>query len=210
MHIKAYLRRTPAERIKDLLRPRRRARHTWIAHRGFNVRDVPAPPAAALLEARNPLSGRPDYLIVEGNVADDLRELSIIGQSDCRARRQKPLAPAERRQLSRAVGDLFRQLARQHIRHRDMKPSNILARPTESGEYRLELIDLDRASFEVEWKRKHWIKHLAQCNAGLGEQISLLDRMRCLRRCEALPQDLQGLFPQGGLIVLRMPHGRRV
>jgi len=180
VYVKAFLRRSAGERLKDLVRPNGRARIAWVAHHGLRVRGLPAPAALALLEARNKLSGRPDLLIVRAvEGATDLASLSRPARGGTPA-----LSAARRRALGLAVAELFRSLAAGRVRHPDMKPSNILVR-WDGQEPRLWLVDLDRMRFGVRWRQRHWVHHLAQCNAGLGGGISLLDRMRCLRRCGA-------------------------
>ena len=181
--VKAFLRCKPSERFKDLLRRRGRARAAWIAHRGYRVRGLPAARGLALVEARSKLSGTPDYLIVEAlEVEGNLQELT--GSLPPQAPEGPPfeLTAGVRRELAVAVAGLFRLLAEQEVRHADMKPSNILA-GRQGGRIRLWLVDLDRSRFDEAWKGRDWIKHLAQLNAGLSSQVTLLDRMRCLRQC---------------------------
>ncbi len=183
LYVKAFLRRSIGERIKDLLRWKGRARAAWIAHRGFGVRGLPIPAGLALLEAHGKLAGRPDYLITEAIEADgDLRLMTCSGGPGEPIPCCALAAGAEHRALAAAVADLFRLLADREVLHSDMKPSNILVRRA-SGGFRLWLVDLDRARFGVRWRRRHWVHHLAQCNAGLPATVTVLDRMRCLRRC---------------------------
>ena len=181
--VKAFLRRRSSERIKDLLRPRSRARAAWIAHRGFRVRGVPAARGLALLEAASSLSGRSDYLIMEAlDVEGNLHEIAHGRLPGSTHPSGPPLSTEERRKLALAVADLFTLLAGRNVEHSDTKPSNILVAKAE-GQMRLWVVDLDRARFDVEWGRGQWIKHLAQCDAGLPSQVTLLERMRCLREC---------------------------
>lgn len=181
--VKAFLRNSAYDRLKDLVRPCGRARDAWIAHRGFCVRGVPTPEAVALLETTSKLSGRPDYVIMEAlDVVGDLRQI-VFGMMPDGSQRDGPaLGPQERRELPPAIADLFCLLAERQVRHRDMKPSNILITRDASG-LRLWLVDLERAQFDWRWRREHWIHHLAQCNAGLPANVTILERMRCLRRC---------------------------
>jgi len=173
VYVKAFLRRRFGDRVKDLLRWRGRARAAWIAHQGLRVRGLPAARALALLEATGKLRGQRDYLVTEDVGADgNLHQLS----------RTRRWSRPERRQLAEAIADLFRLLADRNVRHPDMKPSNILVAGADGGP-RLWLVDLDRVRFEAPWRRRHWIHHLSQCNAGLPPSVTVLDRMRCLRRC---------------------------
>jgi hypothetical protein len=181
--VKAFLRTSTGERLKDTLRPRSRARGVWVAHRGFRVRGLSAPAGLALLEARHKLSGDPDYVLTRAADADlNLYELSNETGPRDPGGRHLGLADVDIRSLGRAVADLFRSLVEKRVRHRDMKPSNILVKQEEDG-FSLTLVDLDRALFDVTWTRRHWVLHLAQCNAGLPGEISILSRMRALRRC---------------------------
>lgn len=180
--VKAFLRESLWERVKDIFRWRGRARDAWIAHRGCRVRGVPAVPGLCLMESGNTFRGEPDYLITREVDAEADMQVLARAQSPDHERHQKlRLSADERRDLSDAVADLFRLLARTRTRHRDMKPSNILAGRRGDG-WRLWLVDMDRTRFEVDWNRRLWVYHLAQCNAGLASGITLLDRLRCLRR----------------------------
>ncbi len=181
--VKAFRRESIMERMKDLLRFRSRARKAWIAHRAFRVRDVPAAPGLCVLEARNKLSGRPDYLLTrDPGVIADLQALALAQSPEHPRHADLHLTPEERRELGCSVARLFCTMARNQVRHRDMKPSNVLVQEDQEGRFNLWLVDLDRARVEVGWTRDLWVYHLAQCNAGVDEGISLLDRMRCLRR----------------------------
>jgi hypothetical protein len=171
--VKAFLRRSLGERIKDALRLRSRARSAWIAARGYHVRGVPAARPLALLESRPRLDARPDYLVVEAPPNDgSLHDLAIAG-----------LPPGERRRrLGEAVADLFARLERAEVYHPDTKPTNLLVKQTDDGP-RLYLVDLERTRFDRPFTRTHWVKCLARLNAGLPASVTLLDRMRCLRAC---------------------------
>ena len=139
-------------------------------------------PGLALMEATGKLSGRPDYLLTRAVGAEsDLQVLARAQSPDHPRHAELVLCRKERRRLSRTVANLYRLLAESGVRHRDLKPSNILVGRSGEG-FQLWLVDLDRTRFEVDWTRRLWIYHLAQCNAGLADGITLLDRMRCLRR----------------------------
>jgi hypothetical protein len=73
-------------------------------------------------------------------------------------------------------------MAEEEAYHPDTKPSNLLAKPV-GQDWRIWLVDLDRAQFDMRWTRRTWVKSLARLNAGLPGQATLLDRMRCLREC---------------------------
>ncbi|MFW6457067.1 MAG: lipopolysaccharide kinase InaA family protein, partial [Planctomycetota bacterium] len=180
--VKAFCRKTITERFKDIIRWRSRARTAWVAHRAFRVRDVPAVPALCVMEAKNTLSGRPDYLITrDPGIMADLEVVAKAQAADHPLHDDLNLSAEKRRQIAAAVAGLFRRMADSRVRHRDMKPSNILVKEGEEGGFDLWLVDMDRAVVEVDWTRRLWIYHLAQCNAGLDRGIGLLDRMRCLR-----------------------------
>jgi hypothetical protein len=74
-------------------------------------------------------------------------------------------------------------MAEEEVYHPDTKPTNFLVRLDGEG-CRLWLVDLDRAKLNTRFGRKRWIKCLARLNAGLPARITLLDRMRCLRKCD--------------------------
>ncbi|MFO7958402.1 MAG: lipopolysaccharide kinase InaA family protein [Candidatus Brocadiia bacterium] len=171
--VKAFRRDTLPERLKDVLRPRSRARGAWFAARGFHVRGLPAAQPLALLESRHKLRGDPDYLITE--------ELPNEGGLVDFIRSHEPDA-TERRRLGRAVADLLLSLDRQEVYHPDTKPTNILVHRGEDG-LELYLIDLERVRFGRPMSRKEWTKCLARINAQLPQSVSLLERVRCLRRC---------------------------
>ena len=193
--VKAYRHTGFAERLKDFMRPVGRAKAAWVAHRGLAARGIPAARALALLEARGPFRRGEDYLIAEALPAvGSLGELSGRRQPATLGRALS-LPPAEERELiGAAVAALFRSLAEQKVRHPDLKPSNIMVgRP--GGEVRLWLVDLDRVRFEHVWKERDWVRHLAQCDAGLARQVSALARMRCLRLCG---RAARGLLLEGG------------
>jgi hypothetical protein len=171
--VKGFLRRSLGERVKDALRLRSRARSAWVASRGFDVRRLPAARPLALLEARSKLSGRPDYLLTEALAeAGDLYEYL----------RRRSVSQSDRADLTDATADLLNRLAAEAVYHPDTKPTNVLVRRTSAG-LRLWLVDLDRIRFDRPWNRRDWIKALARLNAGVPTCITLLDRMRCLRRC---------------------------
>lgn len=181
--VKAYLRERLIERLKDLLRVRRRARKAWIAHQGLRVRGIPAAGALALLEAHGVLPGVADYLIAEA-VAEEGTLTEVSGR-DMPERPSRPVlnpGPEMRREIALAVGDLFRSLADQRVRHADMKGTNMLVGRA-SGGVRLWLVDLDRVEFDRAWAREDWERLLAMCDASLGSGASMSARMRCLRRC---------------------------
>jgi hypothetical protein len=92
------------------------------------------------------------------------------------------MATGLRRRLGLAVADLLSHLAEQEVYHPDTKPQNILVRE-EAGGFALWLVDLDRVRFARPLTRTHWVKSLARINSGLNADVSLLDRMRCLREC---------------------------
>jgi len=168
--VKAFVRAGPVQRLKDLLRPRSRARRAWIASHGLHVRGIPAPRPLALLERR---IGAADYLITEAIPHDgDLGELAARGLP----------AGAWRRRLGCAIAGLLDRLAREEVRHPDTKPTNFLV-GGQGDEVRLHLVDLDRMRFGTPATARTWIKNLAQLNAGLPADVTLLDRMRCLRDC---------------------------
>jgi len=169
--VKAFLRRRLGARIKDLLRPTSRAKAAWIAHRGMNVRSVPAALGLALLESTNKLAGQPDYLVVEA--------LPFEGRLD-QVAPQLPQGGSDRRELARQVAGLFRLLADNQVRHPDTKATNILVGRDAAG-FRLWFTDLDRVQFNKPWPRHRWVRHLAHCNARVPTAVTLLDRMRCLR-----------------------------
>lgn len=179
--IKAFKRDSLWDRVKGVFRPKGRAMKAWIAHRGLEVRGIPQARALCLLESNNKLGGEPDYLITEAvEGGTDLQELAR-GQSPNHPRHEELcLSDMEIRALGESVAGLFRDMAAARVRHGDMKPSNIVV-GIEKDEFGLSLVDLDSVKFEEEWKRRHWVLHLAQCNAGLDAGISPLQRMRSLR-----------------------------
>jgi len=171
--VKAFRRDSVWGRLKDLLRPRGRARSAWVAAEGFAVRGVPAARPLALLESRSKLSGRPDYLITEALANDgDLGELALGGRLPTGKRR---------RALGRAIAELLNALEERGVYHPDTKPTNFLVRETD-GEFHLRLVDLDRVRFGAPFTWTQWVKLLARLNAGLPADVTVLDRMRCLRR----------------------------
>jgi len=171
--VKSFRRDSLVERLKDVMRLRSRALTMWVAARGFRVRGVPAARSFALLESRWKLPGTPDYVVMEALDNDGtLGDLAARG----------PLDEADRRRLGEAIAGLFNQLADQNVYHPDTKPTNILVKRA-GREFRLWLVDLDRARFDTTVTRGRWVKCLARLNAGLPGQIGLLDRMRCLRLC---------------------------
>jgi len=171
--VKAFRRDSVWAGLKDLLRPRGRARSAWIAAQGFAVRGVPAARPLALLESRSKLTGRPDYLITEALENDgDLGELALSGH----------LPTGEgRRALGRAIAELLNALEEKGAYHPDTKPTNFLVRETD-GEFHLWLVDLDRVRFGGPFTWIQWVKLLARLNAGLPADVTVLDRLRCLRR----------------------------
>jgi len=183
VYTKAFLRRTLTERVKDVLRPRSRAKAAWIAQRGYVVRGLPAARGMALLESRRRLSGTPDYVITEAlDVVGNLQEITGSLPPQVAAPPPSEMTAQFRRELGSAVAELFRLLADSEVRHPDMKPANILV-GRQQDQVGLWLVDLERSRFDAPWRRPHWIKHLAQLGAGLSSRVTLLDRMRCLRHC---------------------------
>jgi hypothetical protein len=170
--VKAFKRAGP-DRLKDVFRPRSRARAAWVAAQGFAVRGIPVARPIALLERRSRLSGGSDYLITEVLPAE--LTLDEFVERDAGPR-------AARCALGRAVAHLLRCMADEETYHPDTKPTNLLVAPGVQGP-RLWLVDLDRAAFDRPWGRRQWVKSLARLNAGLPAQVTLLDRMRCLRQC---------------------------
>ena len=147
------------------------------------MRRVPAARGLALLEARGKLSGRPDYLIMEAlDVEGDLQEIACTRLAGSDQPERPSLTAEQRRELVLAVADIFRLMAVKQVEHPDTKPSNILV-AMDAARIRLWLADLDRLGFEEPWGRKQWVQHLAQCDAGLPAEVTLLERMRCLRKC---------------------------
>jgi hypothetical protein len=170
--VKSFRRPSLKDRLKDLLRPRSRARASWIASHGMRVRGLPVAAPLALLETRGRLAGRPDYLISEALENDgNLGELS-----------ERALSPGQRQALCRAVAKLLTCLADRQVYHPDTKPKNLLVKETGAG-FRLWLVDPDRIRFGQLYTPVLWGKVLGRVNAGLAGNITLLDRMRCLRLC---------------------------
>ena len=171
--VKAFKRRRLRERAKDMLRPRGRARAAWIAARGLHVRGIPAARPLALAESRCKLGGRSDYLITEAVDAD--AELHNLVRHDLPS-------PRLRRRLGHAISALFLQMAEERAYHPDTKPGNILVK-RQGDDYRLWLVDLDRVRFGRTWDRATWARSLARLNSSLPAQVTVLDRLRCLRAC---------------------------
>ncbi len=170
--VKQWRRDRWRDRLKDLFRPRSRARAAYVAHRGAHVRGIPAARPLALLEATSVLGGRPDWVVMEALETDGPLDEQDFGA----------LGDTARRALGRAVADLLDRLARAEVYHADTKPGNFLVRREGEG-FRLYLVDLDRMRFDARMTRGRWVKSLARLNSGLGRGVSLLDRMRVLRRC---------------------------
>jgi len=168
--VKAYIRPTLAAQIKDTLRPRGRARASWIASRGCHVRGVAVARPLALLESR---FGPADYLITEAvPCAGDLDAVACAGIP----------AGVQRRELAQAIAKLLASLADERVRHPDTKPTNLLVQWF-GDEARIVLVDLDRVRFDVPITEAEWVRMLAQVNAGLPGDVTVRDRLRCLRAC---------------------------
>jgi hypothetical protein len=170
--VKSFHARTLGERLKDCLRWRGRAMQAWVALRGFSVRELPAARPIAVLERRNKLASDRDYLVMEA--LEDTRDLEQFVRTGP--------SPEERRKLALAVAGLLHQLFRAEVYHPDMKPTNVLVR-WEGGEPRLWLLDMARVKFESPGDKDRWVRYLTQLNAGLPSQVTLHDRLRCLRAC---------------------------
>jgi len=171
--VKSFRRDSLLARCKDALRLSGRARIAWTASHGFSVRRIAAARPLALLESRSKLSALPDYLVMEA--------LHTDGSVAALAAGRLPQGPARRR-LGQAVASLLGQLAQEEVYHPDTKPGNLLVKETD-GQYKLWLVDLDRAKFATPLTRRRWVKCLTRLNAGLPAQVTVLDRMRCLREC---------------------------
>ena len=172
--VKAFRRDARLERLKDLMRPRSRARAAWVAHHLFAVTSIPAPRPIALLEAPGKLRGAPDYLITEAvENAGDLFHFI----------RDHKLSRQERADLGRATAALLVSMADQGVYHPDTKPTNFLV-SRHDGRLRLHLVDLDRVRRGGQWGRWRWARCLMRLNTGLPDKVTVLDRMRCLRRCD--------------------------
>ena len=169
--VKSFFPRSVGERLKDAFRWRSRARAAWVALRGAAVRGIPVPRPLALLE-RGRLSSDRDFLIMEA--VNDGQNLEDLVSS--------PLPRHERVRLCKTLANLLETLQKENVYHPDMKPTNVLVERNEAG-FDLYLIDMGRVRFESEGGRERWIRYLAQLNAGLPGQITLLDRMRFLREC---------------------------
>ena len=170
--VKAFRRDSWAERLKDFMRPRGRARSAWVAHRLYKVTAVPAPRPIALLEAGT-LGGRPDYLITEAVENEGDLFAFVTGNEPGRE---------ERTALGRAVAGLLTHMADAEVYHPDTKPTNFLVSRADGG-FSLHLVDLDRSRYRVRYGLRLWARCLMKLNAGLPDSITLLDRMRCLRAC---------------------------
>lgn len=168
--VKSFFPRSSSDRVKDIFRWRSRARAAWVALRGAAVRGVPVPRPLALLESGR-FSSDPDYLIMEA--VNDGQNLEDAVSSS--------LSRREREQLGEALADLLETLERENVYHPDIKPTNVLVDSTEEG-FAVYLIDMGRVKFESEGGRQRWMRYLAQLNAGLPAEVSMLDRMRFLRR----------------------------
>jgi len=169
--VKAYIRPTLLAQAKDALRWRGRARAAWIASRGCHVRGVAVARPLALLESR---FGPAEYLITEAvPCAGDLHHVALAGIP----------AGAPRRALGRAVAKLLGRLADESVRHPDTKPTNLLVQEWSGDEVRIVIVDLDRVRFDVSITEAEWVRMLAQVNAGLPSDVTVRDRLRCLRAC---------------------------
>ena len=170
--VKAFRHDSFGHWLKELIRPRTRARRAWVAARGFSVRGIRAPRPLALLENR---TRRPNYLITEAVThRGSLHDLAVAGlpRGDWR------------RRLGVAIAGLLRRMADQEVYHPDTKPSNLLIEEVD-GEIRPCLVDLDAVRFGPRDVRRTWVRNLAQLDAGLPVDVTVLDRMRCLRACGA-------------------------
>ena len=172
--VKAFRAWSLWKRLKDCLRPRSRAVRAWMALQGFAVRDLPAPRPLAVLERRHTLTAERDYLVMEviGN-GENLRD--VVTRS--------PSAD-ERRELAARVAEMLSRLDRADVYHPDLKPSNFLVW-REDGRFRIAIADMSRVSFESPCGRKRWVRWLYQLNRQMPPEITLLDRLRCLRACNA-------------------------
>ena len=168
--VKAYIRPTFAAQVKDVLRLRGRARAAWIASRGCHVRGVAVARSLALLESR---FGPADYLITEAvPCAGDLDAVACAG-----------IPPGvQRRELAQAIAQMLGSLADERVRHPDTKPTNLLVQWS-GDEARMVIVDLDRVRFDVPITQAEWVRMLAQVNAGLPGDVTVRDRLRCLRAC---------------------------
>ncbi len=160
------------KRIKDCLRPRGRAVRAWMALQGFAVRGLPAPRPLAVLERRHPLTAQRDYLVMEV-LGDGATLKDVVCQS--------PAADV-RRELARRVAEMLVRLHRAEVYHPDLKPSNFLVW-REEGRLRVGIADMSRVSFESPGGRARWVRGLYQLNRQMPPEITLLDRLRCLRVC---------------------------
>jgi tRNA A-37 threonylcarbamoyl transferase component Bud32 len=168
--VKAYIRPTFLAQVKDILRLRGRARAAWIASRGCHVRGVAVARPLALLESR---FGTADYLITEAvPCAGDLDAVARAGIT----------CGAARRGLASGIAALLGSLADEHVRHPDVKPTNLLVQWS-GDEAHIVIVDLDRVRFDVPIREAEWVRMLAQVNAGLPGDITARDRLRCLRIC---------------------------
>ena len=169
--VKSFFPRSLGDRLKDVFRWRSRARAAWVALRGAAVRGIAVPRPLALLESGRFSSGR-NFLIME----------AVNGGENLADTVSPPLSRGAKDRLSEALAGLLESLQKERVYHPDVKPTNVLV--SRSGErFDLYLIDMCRVRFESEGGRQRWIRYLAQLNAGLPAQITLLDRMRFLRRC---------------------------
>jgi tRNA A-37 threonylcarbamoyl transferase component Bud32 len=170
--VKAYRRPDFFSRLKDVLRPRSRARHCYRAHRGMQVRGLPVPEPFALLENR---WGRADYILLEAIPHEENLYLMANRPGGL------PRGPW-RRKLAAALARIFCRMAREGISHPDTKPSNFLV-DTQDAEVRVWLVDLDRVRFGVTVDQQWWVDHLARLDSGLPADVNLRERLRFLRDC---------------------------
>jgi hypothetical protein len=170
--VKAFRRPDLSSRLKDVLRPRSRARQCYAAHRGMAVRGLPVPEPFALMENR---WGREDYVILEAIPHDETLAIMAL-------RPDGLPGGLWRRKLAAALAQVFRSMARERVRHPDTKPSNFLIQ-TEGEEVRVWVVDLDKVSFRARVDDAWWVEHLARLDAGLPADVTLRDRLRFLRDC---------------------------
>jgi UDP-glucose:(heptosyl)LPS alpha-1,3-glucosyltransferase len=90
-----------------------------------------------------------------------------------------PHRQTEKRRLIRALARLAREMHWRGFHHRDFYLCHIFAKSSESGQFDLRLIDLQRAGHRRRLRRRWLIKDLAQLHySSLGLHLSDFDRLR--------------------------------
>jgi len=165
--VKHFLLPRLTDRIRENFRPSKGLK-AWIAGNGLRARGIPSLQAMALIEKRDGLGLKEEFLVMEGSEKGlEVDRYILRGFGDLRRKRL----------FIKHIAQWLSHLHQKNLYHQDMKTCNILV--SENGEtWDFHLLDLEDVRLDEKVDEKRLFKNLLQLNTSISKTITRTDRLR--------------------------------